>query len=69
VSAKTAEGRFTGYIMVAFPAVLFCICYYIQPDYGNVLLHTNKGLKMLGMAFTLQMSGLYLIKKITTVRV
>ncbi len=69
VKAKTAEGRFTGYIMVAFPAVLFCICYYLNPDYGSVLLHTNKGLKMLGTAFGLQMTGLYLIKKITTVRV
>lgn len=69
VHAKTAEGRFTGYIMVAFPAVLFSICYFLNPDYGNTLLHTNKGLKMLGVAFGLQMSGLWLMKKITTVRV
>lgn len=69
VQAKTAEGRFTGYIMVAFPAVLFSICYFLNPDYGNTLLHTNKGLKMLGLAFGLQMSGLWLMKKITTVRV
>ncbi len=69
VKAKTAEGRFTGYIMVAFPAVLFFICYFLNPDYGAVLLHTNRGLKMLGVAFGLQMSGLYLIRKITTVRV
>ncbi len=69
VQAKTAEGRFTGYIMVAFPAVLFSICYFLNPDYGNTLLHTNKGLKMLGLAFGLQVSGLWLMKKITTVRV
>ena len=25
VKAKTAEGRFTGYILVAFPAVMFVI--------------------------------------------
>lgn len=69
VRAKTAEGRFTGYIMVAFPAVLFSICYFLNPDYGNTLLHTNSGLKMLATAFGLQMSGLWLMKRITTVRV
>lgn len=69
VKAKTAEGRFTGYIMVAFPAVMFCICYFLNPDYCGVLLHTTTGMKLLGVAFGLQMSGLWMIKKITTVRV
>jgi tight adherence protein B len=69
VKAKTAEGRFTGYIMVAFPAVMFAICYFLNPDYCGVLLHTSMGLKLLGVAFGLQMSGLWMIKKITTVRV
>lgn len=69
VKAKTAEGRFTGYIMVAFPAVMFCICYFLNPDYCGVLLHTSGGLKLLALAFGLQMSGLWMINKITTVRV
>lgn len=69
VKAKTAEGRFTGYIMVAFPAVMFCICYFLNPDYCGVLLHTTSGLKLLALAFGLQMTGLWMINKITTVRV
>jgi tight adherence protein B len=69
VKAKTAEGRFTGYIMVAFPAIMFCICYFLNPDYCGVLLHTPTGMKLLGVAFGLQMSGLWMIKKITTVKV
>ena len=69
VKAKTAEGRFTGYIMVAFPVVMFFIASTLSPEYGQVLLHTPAGLKMLAVAFGLQMAGLLAIKKITTVKV
>jgi tight adherence protein B len=69
VKAKTAEGRFTGYILVAFPAVMFVLAYYMSPETTGKLLHTSGGLKMLGLAFGLQMLGLWSIKKITTVKV
>jgi tight adherence protein B len=69
VKSKTAEGRFTGYIMVAFPGVMFAICYWLNPDYTGVLLHTTTGRELLAVAFGLQMSGLWMINKITTVRV
>ncbi len=69
VKAKTAEGRFTGYILVAFPAVMFVISYVLNPQYAGVLLHTSTGLWLLGTAFGLQMLGLWAIRKITTVRV
>jgi tight adherence protein B len=68
VKAKTAEGRFTGYILVAFPAVMFGLCYVQNPTYCGKLLH-GTGLYFLGTAFGLQMLGLWSIKKITTVRV
>ncbi len=69
VKAKTAEGRFTGYILTAFPGVMFFISYALNPDYAGVLIKTNTGLMLLGIAFGLAMMGLYCIKKITTVRV
>jgi tight adherence protein B len=69
VKAKTAEGRFTGYIMVAFPIIMFFIASTLNPDYGQVLLHTTPGLKMLGFAALLQILGLVAIRKITTVKV
>jgi tight adherence protein B len=69
VKAKTAEGRFTGYILVAFPAVMFVLAYYMSPETTGKLLHTSGGLKMLGLAFSLQVLGLWSIKKITTVKV
>jgi tight adherence protein B len=69
VKAKTAEGRFTGYVLAAFPAVMFVILSMLKPDYGDVLLRTSTGQTFLGVAFALEMSGLYLIRKITTVTV
>jgi tight adherence protein B len=69
VKAKTAEGRFTGYILVAFPAVMFLIAWSMNPAYAGILLHTTMGMKLLGTAFGLQMLGLWAIRKITTVKV
>ncbi len=69
VKAKTAEGRFTGYILVAFPAVMFLIAYVLNPGYAGILLHTNTGLGLLGTSFGLCMAGLLAIRKITTVKV
>jgi tight adherence protein B len=69
VKAKTAEGRLTGYILSAFPAVMFVISYMLNPDYASVLIKTNTGLMLLAGALGLQLVGLYFIKKITTVTV
>ncbi|MBV8780258.1 MAG: type II secretion system F family protein [Phycisphaerae bacterium] len=69
VKAKTAEGRFTGYILSAFPGIMFFIAYMMNPSYTGVLLRTTLGLELLGAAFLMQMLGLYCIRKITTVKV
>jgi tight adherence protein B len=69
VKAKTAEGRFTGYILVAFPAVMFVLAYLANPDYAGVLVNTSTGKWLLGIAATLQVLGLIAIRKLTTVRV
>jgi tight adherence protein B len=67
--AKTAEGRLTGYILVAFPILMFFIAYSLNPDYGGKLLHTSTGQKLLGTAVTLQILGLVTIKKLTNIKV
>ncbi len=69
VKAKTAEGRFTGYILVAFPAVMFVLVSFMNPEYAQNLTGTSIGQKMLGTAFGLQMLGLWAIRKLTTVQV
>lgn len=69
VRAKTAEGRFTGYILSAFPAVMFVIASVMNPEYTQVLWKTTTGMMLLAVAFGLTLTGLFVIKKITTVRV
>ncbi len=69
VKAKTAEGRFTGYLLTAFPAVMFVIMYMVKPDYAQKLTGDPMGQKMLAFAFIMQVMGLFAIKKITQVRV
>jgi Flp pilus assembly protein TadB len=56
------------YILVAFPAVMFGLCYTQNPVYCAKLLH-GTGLYFLGTAFALQMLGLFTIRKITTIKV
>jgi tight adherence protein B len=69
VKAKTAEGRFTGYILVVFPVVLFFVSYYLNPNYASVLLHTSTGLWLLAIAAGMLMLGSWAIRKITTIKV
>lgn len=69
VKAKTAEGRFTGYILAVFPVLMFVISYVLNPQYGGVLLNTSTGIGLLVTAFVMTLLGLWLIRKLTTVRV
>ena len=68
VKAKTAEGRFTGYILTAFPAVMYVISYILSPANASMMLH-GKGLYFLLGAFAMCAVGLYCIKRITTLKV
>ncbi|HTL30918.1 MAG TPA: type II secretion system F family protein, partial [Tepidisphaeraceae bacterium] len=69
VKAKTAEGRFTGYILSAFPCLMFVIAYTLNPTYAGVLINTPGGRWLLIGAGFLTLMGLFCIKKITTVKV
>jgi tight adherence protein B len=69
VKAKTAEGRFTGYILVAFPILMFFIASGMNPEYKRNLLNTSSGMTMLGISAGLVILGLFTIRKITTVKV
>ena len=69
VKAKTAEGRFTGYVLVAFPAVMFFVGYYMSPSNYGMLIHDPQGRMLLYSAVFLQVLGLFAIKKITKVEV
>lgn len=68
VRAKTAEGRFTGLILSAFPLVMFVILYTLNRQYAQLLLTTTVGNFFLGGALVLSGLGLHVIRKITTVK-
>jgi tight adherence protein B len=69
VKAKTAEGRFTGYILVCFPIIMFFIVYFLNPHYAQTLLHTNTGITLLCVAGGMLVIGTVAIQKITTLKV
>ncbi len=69
VKAKTAEGRFTGYILVCFPIVMFFIVYFLNPHYAQMLLHTTTGIWLLVVAGSMLVIGTVAIQKITTLKV
>jgi tight adherence protein B len=69
VKAKTAEGRFTGYILSAFPALMFVLSYCLNKEYAGRLLEDATGMCLLGGALGLQLIGLFVIRKLTTVQV
>jgi tight adherence protein B len=68
VRVRTAEGRLSGYVLVAFPVVMFVLVYAMNADYGRVLLHTPTGLKLLGVALGLELAGLVAIRRITSLK-
>jgi tight adherence protein B len=68
VKAKTAEGRLSGYILTAFPVIMFFLSYALNPPYASVLLE-GQGLYLLATAGGLCLVGLFVIRKITQVKV
>jgi tight adherence protein B len=69
VKAITAEGRLTGNILVAFPAILFVISYVLNPGYAGILIREELGKMLLGASILFQIFGLFVIRRIVTVRV
>lgn len=69
VTALTAEGRATGYLLTGLPVGVFLLMYLINPDYAGMLLTEPAGRFMLFGALALQMFGLLVIRKIVNFRV
>ena len=69
VRALTAEGRLSGWVLMALPPTMMLVLLFINPDYANRLLQTELGNKLLMFAGISQMFGLIMIKKIVTIDV
>jgi len=69
VKALTAEGRLSGWVLLALPVVVFILEMVINPDYANILLEEPLGQYMLIGAGVAQLLGLAMIQKIVNIKV
>jgi len=69
VQALTAEGRLSGWVLLALPILVFFVSLTVNPDYARVLLDTPSGRMMLGTAIGMDLMGMAMIKKIVNIKV
>ncbi|HSW45753.1 MAG TPA: type II secretion system F family protein, partial [Phycisphaerae bacterium] len=69
VQALTAEGRLSGWVLLALPVVVFFACFMVNPDYARVLIETPHGRMMLAVAAAMDLMGMAMIKKIVNIKV
>lgn len=69
VRGLTAEGRLSGWVLFALPAVVFVGSLYMNPDYGRVLLDDPTGQILLMAALGLQLMGIAMIRWIVNIKV
>jgi len=69
VRVYTAHGRFTGYVLLALPAVLGIALSFINPDHMNMLFRERMGQMLLGGALVMQTIGYLWIKQVIKIEV
>jgi len=69
VRVYTAHGRFTGYVLLALPAVLCVALSFINPDHMNLLFKHHIGQMLLVVAIIMQLIGYIWIKQVIKIEV
>jgi tight adherence protein B len=69
VRVYTAHGRFTGYVLLALPAVLGIALSFINPDHMNMLFRERMGQMLLMFALVMQTIGFLWIKQVIKIEV
>lgn len=69
VKALTAEGRLSGYVLLALPVVVFLVELIINPNYADVMIQEEIGQYALIGAGISQLLGLAMIQKIVNIKV
>ena len=69
VRVYTAHGRFTGYVLLALPAVLCMALTFINPEHMNTLFREPIGRMMLTGALVMQTIGFLWIKQVIKIEV
>ena len=68
VRSLTAEGRLSGWVLLALPVIMLIAEMLLNPNYADELLATDTGHKMLLAAGISQLFGLAMIRKIVNVK-
>ncbi len=69
VQVLTAEGRLSGYVLLALPLVCLLAMQGLNPDYGRTLFTDPMGKTLLTVAGVMQLMGWAMIKKIVNIKV
>ncbi len=69
VKALTAEGRLSGWVLLALPMVVFVLEMVVNPQYAEKLTDTEMGQYMLIAGAVMQLMGLAMIQKIVNIKV
>ena len=68
VRVFTAQGRFSGFVLVLLPIVMAVALMVISPEYLKILLVEKAGNYLLGAAIIMQIIGIWVIKRIIDIR-
>jgi tight adherence protein B len=69
IRVHTAQGRMTGQILSLLPVALGGVLYFLNPAYIRVLFTHPLGHKLIGVAGTMNLIGMLIIRKIVRIRV
>ena len=69
VKTYSAEGRLSAWILAMVPLVLFVTLWFVTPDYLPVLLHDERGQKMIMFGCISGVVGIFWIRKILRIEV
>lgn len=68
IRVRTAQGRFTGWVLIGLPFAIFFGMNLLNPGYGKVLFETPLGQKMLTYSAIMMFIGILLIRKIVNLK-
>ncbi len=69
VQALTAEGRLSGYVLLALPVIVFLVMLQVNRSYAMMLFDLPAGRMMLTAGVIMQLMGWAMIKKIVNIKV
>jgi tight adherence protein B len=69
VRVHTAHGRFTGYVLLALPAVLGIALSFLNPEHMNLLFRERIGQMLLMTALVMQTIGYFWIRQVVKIEV